>query len=144
MPLAMDAPPVLTSGITRLCWGGRDFLGEAAVAERTRRWPNWRTNIVTPMKKTNAPPQNKSTPNASILSPHHDPESDPPLSHEPESDPLSQPPLSHEPESEPLSHEPESEPLLQPLSHELESEPLLQSLLSHELDEPLLHELPLS
>jgi hypothetical protein len=49
---------------------------------------------------------------------HHDPESDPPLSHDPESE---LPPLSHEPESDPLSQDPESE--LLPLSHDPQSEP---------------------
>ena len=54
-----------------------------------------------------------------MLNFHHDPESDPPLSHDPESDPL-----SHEPESDPLSHDPESDPLLQPQSELLDDEPL--------------------
>lgn len=53
---------------------------------------------------------------------HHEPESEPPESHEPESDPESQPPESQlplsEPESQPESHEPESDPESQPLLSE--------------------------
>ncbi len=82
------------------------------------------------------PQQRKSAPNACIVSPHHDPESEPPLSHDPESDP-------------PLSHDPESDPELDPESHDPESDPPLHDPESHELplpeDPPLSHdpELPL-